>query len=249
MHEPGIAQRQRDGDPRAHERPLTGRQLDVDGAGEIDTRVAGAGRSRHGKRRIQPQQLDVERPPGGRGGGRLELGSIDGAGHNGRRYPRFVNEHPSSTGPATSGGSGFDERLSVPWWWYLPALGVAVLLAAEVHMGYPGIRSWIGYAVIIPLVMGTMVWLGRVRVRVVDGELHAGDAALPLRFVGQVEIIRDPAAKQVALGPDLDPTAHLVHRAWVRPVVRIELTDPADPTPYWVISVRDAEGLVAALGR
>ncbi|GAA3236520.1 DUF3093 domain-containing protein [Pseudonocardia petroleophila] len=137
----------------------------------------------------------------------------------------------------------------MPWWWYLPAIGVAVLLGAEIHMGYPGVRAWIGYAALIPLAVAVLVWLGRVRVRVGDGVLRAGDAVLPLAHVGRVDVIRDRDAKQVALGPDLDPTAHLLHRAWVRPVVRVEVTDPASDAPYWVVSVRDADGLVAALGR
>jgi Protein of unknown function (DUF3093) len=160
-----------------------------------------------------------------------------------------VNEHAPSTEPATSGTSGFDERLSVPWWWYLPATGVAVLLGAEIHMGYPGLRSWLGYAVLIPLAAVVLVWLGRVRVQVRDGELRAGPATLPLRYVGRIDVIRDRDAKQVALGPDLDPAAHLMHRAWVKPVVRLEVTDPQDPTPYWVVSVRDPDALVRALAR
>jgi hypothetical protein len=115
-------------------------------------------------------------------------------------------------------------------------------------MGYPGIRSWIGYAITIPLCLGAMVWLSRVRVQVTDGELRAGEARLPLRHVGQVDVV-PRAGKQVALGPELDPAAHLVHRAWVGPVVRIEVTDPDDDTPYWIVSTRDPDALVAALGR
>jgi hypothetical protein len=159
-----------------------------------------------------------------------------------------VSEYPAATPAATSGTPRFDERLSVPLWWYLPVLGVAVLLGAEVHMGYPGIRSWIGYAITVPLFLGALFWLGRIRVRVVDGELRAGEATLPLRYVGHVDVVA-PEGKQVALGPELDPAAHLLHRAWIGPVVRIEVTDPDDPTPYWILSVRDADGLVAALGR
>ena len=116
-------------------------------------------------------------------------------------------------------------------------------------MGYPGLRSWLGYAVLIPLAALVLVWLGRVRVQVRDGELRAGPATLPLRYVGRVDVIRDRDAKQVALGPDLDPAAYMLHRAWVKPVVRLEVTDPQDPTPYWVVSVRDADALVRALGR
>ena len=159
-----------------------------------------------------------------------------------------MNEHPSASPPATSGTPRFDERLSVPVWWYLPAIGVAALLGAEVHMGYPGIRSWIGYAITVPVFLAAMIWLGRSRVRVDRGELHAGPARLPLRYVGRVEIV-PKERKQEALGPELDPTAYLLHRPWVGPVVRVEVTDPNDPTPYWIISVRDAQGLVAELGR
>ena len=136
----------------------------------------------------------------------------------------------------------------MPVWWYLPAVGVAVLLGAEVHMGYPGIRSWIGYAITVPLFMIALFRLGRMRVRVSGGELHVGAARLPLRYIGRVEIV-PREGKQVALGPELDPGAFLMLRAWVGPVVRLEVTDPDDPTPYWIFSVRDAEALVAALER
>ncbi|WP_232663369.1 DUF3093 domain-containing protein [Pseudonocardia sp. TRM90224] len=159
-----------------------------------------------------------------------------------------MNEHPSSTPPATSGGSGFDERLSVPWWWYVPAVFVAALLGAEIHLGYPGIRSWIGYAVLVPVAVGVLFWLGRVRVRVGAGELRVGEATLALRHVGRVEVVQK-ADKQIALGPELDPAAFLLHRSWVGPLVRVEVTDPEDPTPYWIFSVRDPERLLAALGR
>lgn len=136
----------------------------------------------------------------------------------------------------------------MPLWWYLPAIGVAVLLGAEVHMGYPGVRSWIGYAVTVPLFIAALFWLGRTRVRMEGGELRVGDASLPVRHVGRVEIV-PKADKQVALGPDLDPSAFLLHRGWVGPVVRVEVTDPDDPTPYWIFSVRDPGRLVTALGR
>ena len=159
-----------------------------------------------------------------------------------------MSEHPGAGAAATSGGPRFDERLSVPWWWYPLALGIAVLLGAEVHMGYPGVRSWIGYAVTVPLLLGAVVWVGRTRVRVTGAELRVGEAALPLRFVGRVDVVQRPD-KQQALGPDLDPAAFLLHRGWVGPVVRIEVTDPDDPVPYWIVSTRDPDGLVAALGR
>ena len=114
--------------------------------------------------------------------------------------------------PATSGTARFDERLSVPLWWYLPAVAVAVLLGAEVHMGYPGVRSWIGYAITVPLAVLVLVGLGRIRVRVTDGELQVGDgpAAAAPRRPGRRG--RASADKQARSGPQLDPAAFLMHR-------------------------------------
>ena len=157
-----------------------------------------------------------------------------------------VADHPSPPGSATSGGPAFDERLSVPWWWYVPAVGLGVLFGAEVHLGYDGLRSWLGYAVIVPLAVGVLVVLGRTRVRVDDGMLRVGSAALPLRYVGRVEVV-DRRDKQAALGPELDPAAFVLHRGWVGPMVRLEVTDPDDRTPYWVFSVRNPERLLTGL--
>ena len=134
----------------------------------------------------------------------------------------------------------------MPLWWYIAAIGVAVLLGAEIHMGYPGVRSWIGYALCVPVAVLALVLLGRTRVRVVDDRLQVGNAVKELRHLGAAEIV-PKAERQAALGPELDPTAYLMLRAWIRQVVRVEITDPDDPTPYWVFSVRDAPGLIAAL--
>jgi hypothetical protein len=123
---------------------------------------------------------------------------------------------------------------------------VAALLGAEIHMGYPGLRSWIGYALCVPIAVGVLVLLGRVRVRVADGTLQVAGATKELRHLGRAEVV-PKAERQAALGPELDPAAFLMLRAWVRQVVRVEITDPDDPTPYWVFSVRDAAGLLAAL--
>jgi hypothetical protein len=165
-----------------------------------------------------------------------------------------VDQHPVSDEAATSGGAAFDERLSVPLWWYLPVIGVAVLLGAEIHMGYPGIRSWIGYAVLVPLAVLGLWRLGRTRVRVTENTLRVSDRTVPLDRIGQVDVVARQD-KQVALGPELDPTAYLMHRPWIGPVVRVEIlpeasapAGPAEP-PYWIFSARRTDALLAALDR
>ncbi|MFD1150650.1 DUF3093 domain-containing protein [Saccharothrix hoggarensis] len=140
----------------------------------------------------------------------------------------------------------FRERLYVPWWgWPLP-LAAAALLAAEIHMGFPGVRSWLPYVITVPLALLLIVRMGSTKVEVSGGELRVGAAHVPLDLLGEVEVF-DAKAKRKAMGPNLDPLAFVTHRGWVGPMVRVELKDPADPTPYWLFSVRSAEELAALL--
>jgi hypothetical protein len=134
----------------------------------------------------------------------------------------------------------------VPVWWYVVAVVVAGVLGFEINTGYPGIPAWLPYVVFVPIAVGALLLLGRSRVRVADGKLQVGSAVKELRHLGRAELV-PKADRQVALGPELDPAAYLLLRTWVRPVVRVENTDPDDPTPYWVFSVRNATGLLAAL--
>ncbi|MGH4013730.1 MAG: DUF3093 domain-containing protein [Pseudonocardiaceae bacterium] len=155
-------------------------------------------------------------------------------------------DRPDPPRSAPGAEPAFDERLRVPWWWWPLGLGVAGLLAAEVHMGYPGVRAWLPYLVTVPLAVAILIRMGKHRVRVCAGELQVGPAHLPLRHLGPVRVI-PPADKRRALGPELDPAAFVLHSAWVGPLVRVELTDPQDPTPYWIFSVRRATDLAALL--
>lgn len=163
------------------------------------------------------------------------------------------SEAAASGGPAASPSSAgkrsaFRERLYASWWtWPLP-LAAAILLAAEIHMGYPGVRAWLPYVILVPAAVAIPLWLSRTVVEVADGELWVGDAHLPLPFIADVDVIAS-SEKQRALGPELDPAAFIVHRPWARTAVRIWLDDDDDPTPYWVVSTRRPEQLAGLLQR
>jgi hypothetical protein len=160
------------------------------------------------------------------------------------RDPRSGTEAPATK--AKRSRPGYAERLYVTWyWWPLPLLA-ALILAAEVHMGYAGLRAWLPYTVLLPLTAVIIFRMGRTPVVVTGDELRVGDACLPLAFVGAVQIV-PVTAKRKALGPHLDPAAFVVHRGWVGPLLRVQLTDPADPTPYWMFSTRHPERLAELL--
>lgn len=151
---------------------------------------------------------------------------------------------------ATTQSVRYRERLWVPWWWWPPGLAFAALIAFEIDMGIAAIPGWLPFAVMLPVAAVVLLWLGRTEVQVVSGpdgtELWAGTAHLPADVIARsAEVPR--SAKSAALGRQLDPAAFVVHRAWVGPMVLVVLDDPDDPTPYWLVSARHPEKVLAAL--
>ncbi len=142
----------------------------------------------------------------------------------------------------------YRERLWVPWWWWPIGLGLAALLATEVNMGVRNLPDWLPYAVLAVVAVGVLLWLGRVEVKVTgdDVELWAGQAHLPASVVSRSAVV-PRSAKSAALGRQLDPAAFVLHRNWVGPMVLVVLDDPDDPTPYWLISSRHPDRVLAAL--
>ena len=149
----------------------------------------------------------------------------------------------------------YSERLWVPWWWWLPALGVAGIIAMEVNQGVRALPDWVPFAVLLPVAAAVLLWFSKTEVRVVSGgpddsdtgaELWVGDAHLPVSVVSRsAEVPR--SAKSAALGRQLDPAAYVVHRAWVGPMVLAVLDDADDPTPYWLVSCRHPDRVLSAL--
>lgn len=147
---------------------------------------------------------------------------------------------------ATTTTDTYRERWIVPWWGWIGAAAVATLLAAEIHLGHDGVRSWLPYVVLIPLALLAVAAVSRITVVVTDEELHVDDAHVPRHLLLAAETL-DGEQRRDALGPELDPVAFVVHRPWVRGMVRVYLDDPDDPTPYWVFSSRRPTELLAAL--
>lgn len=134
----------------------------------------------------------------------------------------------------------------MPLWWWAVGIGVAALLAAEVHLGSPGVRAWLPYLVTVPLAVWALVRLGSLRVRVGAGELWVGKAHVPLHLVSRIAEV-PVTAKRSALGRQLDPAAFVQHRPWVPAMLLLVLDDPSDPTPYWLVSTRRPVELAAAV--
>jgi Protein of unknown function (DUF3093) len=137
---------------------------------------------------------------------------------------------------------GHQERLTVPWWGWLLTLVVVVGFTAPFWFGA---LRWVAFVAPVAAAVG-LWWLGRIRVAVVDGELIVDDARLPVRFVADA-VALDAAGRSELLGPAADPLAFVVQRPWIGGAVQVVLDDPADPTPYWLVSTRHPDRLASAL--
>ena len=80
----------------------------------------------------------------------------------------------------------------------------------------------------------------------VQRTLRAGRFNVPLEVIGELEVLESEQLRQV-LGPRANPAARYVIRGDIRRALKIEITDPEDPTPYLVISSRNPESLAVAI--
>ena len=66
--------------------------------------------------------------------------------------------------------------------------------------------------------------------------------------LGRVRVL-DRERMEALRGVEADVRAYLCQRGWVPGGVVVEVVDPEDPVPYWLISSRKPQGLAAALER
>ncbi|MBQ1442481.1 MAG: DUF3093 domain-containing protein [Renibacterium sp.] len=138
----------------------------------------------------------------------------------------------------------YSEKLWPALWIWVVAAGIAVagiLILAPISIvaGYTA-------AVVIFALEALFLLMSTPRIEVDGQTLTVGRATIDRAFIGKVEgFNRDDAVAQ--RGTQLNGLAYLCIRGWIGPVVRIEVTDESDPTPYWLTSTRRPEQLVAAL--
>jgi Protein of unknown function (DUF3093) len=126
-------------------------------------------------------------------------------------------------------------------------LGTALVIPASLLVFLPiSIPAGIVTAIVLYSGCVGLLIFGSPRVEVSAATFSAGRARLPISIVGAVEGFSGAEA-QLERGTRLDARAWLMIRGWVSPVVKISLDDEHDPTPYWIVSTRHPEALVAAI--
>ncbi|WP_181796853.1 DUF3093 domain-containing protein [Streptomyces sp. WELS2] len=139
----------------------------------------------------------------------------------------------------------YEERLTAPrsWWVISVLVGVSLALILLPFGTLPLLGGLVGGTAAAAVVASAY---GSPRIRVVGDSLIAGEAKLPVSALGAAEVL-DAEEARAWRTYKADTRAFLLLRAYIPTALRVEVTDPQDPTPYLYLSTREPRKLAAAI--
>jgi hypothetical protein len=143
-------------------------------------------------------------------------------------------------------GVVYDESLRVPLrWWAVATMFLASLLLAFL-VALPVGVSFLLAGVLTAVTVAVFLGYGSAHIVVADGILQAGRARIPTDLLAEPVALDATRTREVA-GVEADARAYLLLRPYIPRSVRVRVTDPADPTPYWLLSTRHPRTLAEVL--
>ena len=139
----------------------------------------------------------------------------------------------------------YKEWVIPSWSSFLPLLAIyptlwLTLLPIEPNLG-------VGLGIVLTLLVALLMFAKSARISVDVDYLSVANAAIERKFISAVEVV--PVEEGFsARGSALDPRAWIHFQGSVKPMLRVMISDPADPTPYWLFSTRKPQALAKALG-
>lgn len=108
------------------------------------------------------------------------------------------------------------------------------------------IRIGLVIGVLVVITIWILLILRAPKIELSQLELKVGRVAISRNLIGEAEII---SKDRIFLerGPKLNPGAHKVFQGSVKSAIKLQITDPEDPTPYWLISTRKPDKLAEHL--
>ena len=157
--------------------------------------------------------------------------------------PRGARSYDAARGaqPGT-----YAERLAVPlrWWVQGTMLVASLWLATVVALPPAGVVAGDRRVALALLAGAAARPTASARIEVADGGCAPAGPASTADHLGAVAALDADAARRLA-GRDADARAYLLLRPYLKRAVRVEITDPADPAPYWLLSTRRPDELAA----
>jgi hypothetical protein len=139
----------------------------------------------------------------------------------------------------------YQERLSWSWWLWLFAIFMAGSFSLSIWAALGDQAAIIASALEILLLLYAQS-KSTLEITVTKGWLLVGPAAIERAFIHNFLALNASEYKRVR-GVDGDPASYLQIRFWVNTAIKIELRDPKDRTPYWLVSTNRANELEKVL--
>ncbi|MGZ8705264.1 MAG: DUF3093 domain-containing protein [Aeromicrobium sp.] len=140
----------------------------------------------------------------------------------------------------------YRERLRVPLSWWL----FGAFFAISIGWIFAVVTTWTIAAITTLVVAVPLAWAlrayGSLTINVDGGDLRIGPAQLESRFQGPAVALTAEEFRH-RMGPGADARAFILTRPYVRTGALIPVSDTGDATPYWIVSTRHPDALVASL--
>lgn len=139
----------------------------------------------------------------------------------------------------------FREVILPPLWLiaFMYFMLASLVLAVWAAFDYAATVNAAAIAVVLGLVA---IYMSTSEITYDGDELRIKRAHIEAKYLGKATVI-DRKEFAIARTRGADPAAFFPLTFWISEGLRIEIEDPRDPTPYWLISTKRAAQLKAAL--
>ncbi len=139
----------------------------------------------------------------------------------------------------------FKEVIRPPFWLVAFIYFMLLSLVIAIWAAFNNNAAINAFAISLAL-QATIIHKMTSTIEISDGELRIKRAHIPLRYLGEVEVIskRNFGIERTR---GADPAAFFATTFWISQGLKVQVKDERDPTPYWLISSRRSEELARAL--
>jgi hypothetical protein len=139
----------------------------------------------------------------------------------------------------------YSEVVRPPFWLIAFVFFLLGSLALSIWAAFDNPAGQISLALAI-VALFTIATKVAMKIDVTENELRISGAHIDRMYLGHV---RELSVDEMRLtrGRNADPAAFLAIRFWQPHGIKIEIEDPRDPTPYWLVSSKRAALLAKAL--
>lgn len=138
----------------------------------------------------------------------------------------------------------YRERVTPKWTSFLPL----TLIFPTFWLTFAPIHVAAGFisGVLVTLLVGVLMVANSPMIEIRKGHIRVSKAQIEIKHLGKVEIA--PLATRFSERvPNLDARAYLALQNSQKGLVKLEISDRKDPTPYWVFSTKNPEAVVQAV--